>query len=147
MADENEFKDLTLEQWEDRVFLNAITFSVWQPEGVPRSTFATPKAAFDFALDKPRALVYAITKSGRSCALVRKRWAHYLTLRWKQDKSIRTYRMTVADRANFNPDEFTKKLKAAGFKLDSETCPVKITKPWDNVDGENGDIIWRQWDA
>jgi hypothetical protein len=62
-------------------------------------------------------------------------------------KNLRTYTMTIEEQANFDPAAFTEKLKAAGFKLDSEQCPVKITRPFDRVATPDGVVIWRQWDG
>jgi hypothetical protein len=61
-------------------------------------------------------------------------------------KNLRTYTLTKEEQDKFDPIAFTEELQSVGFKLDSYTCPVKITKPWDMVAGQNGAVIYRQWD-
>jgi hypothetical protein len=61
-------------------------------------------------------------------------------------KNLRTYTLTAEEQQRFDPIAFTEELLSVGFKLDSVTCPVKITKPWDMVPGDNGAVIYRQWD-
>lgn len=62
-------------------------------------------------------------------------------------KNLRTCTLTAQDRQNFDPAAFTAKLKAAGFLFDSETCPVKIKKPWHaSEDAATGSVIYRQWE-
>jgi hypothetical protein len=58
---------------------------------------------------------------------------------------IVTYLMTPAERAEFDPIEFTEKLKAAGFILDRDTCPIKIRKPYEEIHQPDGSVLWRQF--
>lgn len=57
-----------------------------------------------------------------------------------------TYLMTAEEQKNFNPVKFVTKLKEAGFKLENESCPVKLVQPWDKIDVEDG-VLWRQWEG
>jgi hypothetical protein len=59
--------------------------------------------------------------------------------------NLRIYIMTDDEIRNFDPHTFVASLKTAGFKFDTEECPVKITKPWDKIEMAGG-IIWRQWE-
>lgn len=146
---ENDFIADKVEDWEDRVFLHATHFVVWQPPG-QRENFPDHESAFTLASKNPRALVYAVARTGRSCALVRSRWDHYRELhrKWAAKKNMRTYRMPLAEKNHFDAAKFVKRLKAAGFIVEwSKGNPISIRKPWDHIDGNNGEIIWRQWDA
>jgi len=72
--------------------------------------------------------------------------AHWLKVKEEEKmKDLKTYVFTAEDKRNFDPQTFTKRLKEAGFEFDSETCPVKIKKPWDQRDGGNGSTVFRQW--
>ena len=61
-------------------------------------------------------------------------------------KNLRTYTLTKAAAADFDPVAFTESRRAAGFKFDRETRPVKIAGPWNCFESSNGDFIYRQWD-
>ena len=61
-------------------------------------------------------------------------------------ENLRIYIMSENEQANFDPDNFVANLKAAGFRFDSESCPFKLTQPWDKIAGAGGSVIWRQWD-
>ena len=61
-------------------------------------------------------------------------------------KNLRTYTLTREEQQHFDPIAFTEALRECGFKFDNETCPIKITKPWDTVPGANYAVIYRQWD-
>ena len=58
-------------------------------------------------------------------------------------KNLRT--MTMPNQP-VNPAVLRDQMKHAGFKFDRETCPIKITKPWDMVDNCDGTVTWRQWE-
>jgi hypothetical protein len=77
----------SLEDWEDRVFINAEHFTVCRKVegkgGVETKRFARFEQAQGEAGDDPRALVYVVTASGRSVCLIRARWDHYRKL-WSQ---------------------------------------------------------------
>jgi hypothetical protein len=60
--------------------------------------------------------------------------------------NLRTCTLTQDDQLNFDPVAFTERLREAGFKFDRDTCPVKITKPWDMVKAGDGTLVYRQWD-
>lgn len=80
----------SLEEWEDQVFLAATLFTTYRRAGKghgDRRPFKTfPEAIVDAQTD-PRALLYAVTDSGRSFCIERGKWRHYLGL-W--DTSHRT---------------------------------------------------------
>lgn len=62
-------------------------------------------------------------------------------------KNLRTCFMTVEERISFDPVAFSAKLRAAGFTFVSDTCPIKLCRPFDQVDLCDGTILWRQWDV
>ena len=90
------FETASLEIWEDQVFRAAVFggyFTTWR--GTRRGRKFLKKEFGDFAsaaLDAyhdPKALVYAVTHSGRSTCLVRNRWPHFLELvkEWAGEKA------------------------------------------------------------
>lgn len=83
---ENDF-NVSLEQWDDSVFLNADHFRLhrFHPNGyVDRARVTEFPTAMREALIQIghgfRVLVYAVTKSGRYQAMVPERWEHYAKL-------------------------------------------------------------------
>lgn len=80
---ENDFADMNIENWEDRVFTNAAHFTVVKKVGVgkmDRKEFPNFVEAINDAFTDERAMVYAVTESGRAVMLVRKKWRHYYDL-------------------------------------------------------------------
>lgn len=88
----------SLDKWEDQVFLGASHFVVFRSTGrsallsgrrddqrkqVP--TFADAKQIADA---DPRALVYAVTETGRSVCLERKKWPHYEELLRQKETTV-----------------------------------------------------------
>jgi len=55
--------------------------------------------------------------------------------------------MTLDEQEAFSPTGLTAALKEAGFKFDSELCPVKLTQPWDKAELADGSVMWRQWEV
>jgi len=70
----------TVEDWEMRVFQNAAFFSVVVGRN-PASRVRVERKTFPEALEQAKAsdkaMIYAITDSGRSVMLTRKRWPVY----------------------------------------------------------------------
>jgi hypothetical protein len=56
------------------------------------------------------------------------------------------YVMTREQQASFNPFTFVEDMRRAGFRFDSEACPVKISKPFECIERDDGCVVWRQWD-
>lgn len=52
--------------------------------------------------------------------------------------------LTVAEQSTLDPDTFVAKLKAAGFVFVSETCPIKLRKPWSAHRLSDGSFEYRQ---
>ena len=69
------------EDWEDAIFRNADHFTVFRTR-TDKQYFNDFAEACINAYHHPRALVYAVARSGRAFCVVRKRWAHYLEI-WK----------------------------------------------------------------
>lgn len=63
------------------------------------------------------------------------------------DMTLRTCVLTKDEQVNFHPGKFFDKLKAHGFRFESEACPFKLVEPWDRVDGGDGAVVYRQWVA
>jgi len=82
---ENDFKADSVEEWEERVFRHAAYFTVWRRNEEQRIFPSFRQAVADAMTDR-RALVYAVTGTGRSVCLIRKRWDHYLTLHQQKSK-------------------------------------------------------------
>lgn len=86
-ADENSWVDkggmITLEQWEERVFLSATSYHVSVRVGPGRNAikvFRTYPEAMVVALHVPRAYLYAVTDKERSFNVVRAKFGHYLDI-------------------------------------------------------------------
>ena len=67
--------------------------------------------------------------------------------RWKDgsmEMSIYAVRLTPEEQRDFDPAQFLTKMKAAGFKFDSEACPVKIAQPWGRIIEPDGTAVYWQ---
>ncbi len=61
--------------------------------------------------------------------------------------NMRAYLLTPKELKRFDPLRFTENLKRAGFKFDSDVCPIQIKKPWHRAEiVETGAIAYYQWD-
>jgi hypothetical protein len=58
----------------------------------------------------------------------------------------RTWVMTPDMRRNASTREINAAMKAAGIKFDRDECPVRITKPWEAQENEDGSVTFRQWE-
>ena len=86
--DENCFEG-TLADWEERVFRSASHFTVVRygvATGSERVTVDTFQYALALAGNNPRALVYAVTGSGRTFCVPRKEWLKYYEI-WLEMRS------------------------------------------------------------
>lgn len=76
----------SLEDWEDRVFLDATQFRLHRYFGkrghdeAGFTNFAECVSIARALASVYRVLIYAVTPAGRSFAVERKRWDHFLTL-------------------------------------------------------------------
>lgn len=52
--------------------------------------------------------------------------------------------LSPEDLENLTHTEFVKKLKAQGFRFDSEDCPVKVTRPCQQTQLPDGSVMWQQ---
>jgi hypothetical protein len=58
-------------------------------------------------------------------------------------KNIRTFTMPNLP---VKPEWMLAGMKKAGFVFDSDTCPIKITKPWTRVENVDDTVTWIQWE-
>lgn len=76
--------------WEAAVFDDAESFSVvdYQQRPWAYTEFTTFRAAMEFAANKPRACVYAVTESGRNALLDKVKWAEWAERESRAQSSV-----------------------------------------------------------
>jgi hypothetical protein len=60
--------------------------------------------------------------------------------------NMRTYVISKEERGDIDLITLTQTLKAAGFKFDSEVCPIKFTRPFEQKELQDGSVVLMQWD-
>ena len=59
---------------------------------------------------------------------------------------MKTYISTREELEMIGPEQFAARLKAAGFRMLSVECPIKIAQPWKCTEREDGTVVFAQYD-
>ena len=61
-------------------------------------------------------------------------------------KGQRTYVLTLEEQSNFDPVRLVANLKRRGFRFISDSCPVKLVRPFTIEPKLDGTFVYTQWE-